>query len=314
MEHFYNGNEIAKIALFIDNTLEDNSFSDRKYKREIYRVEMNDAEDSYYSNVQRVKEDLSEKINGLKNTFEMDFIYGKSAKGYQLSWFEAHVLIFLLLYPSRKNTLISKIKNHKEYTYNEIMLFYDDLSVFLNDERFLKGGIWYGEECKIINDEIHFFPEKYEINLKIKKMKNNTLLKFYKDKIKNTSMAALEEGLNLLIPENEISKISLISQLEFFKGDSEIIYKENDLSDFNFVTDEYSAEDDYEIDDFIHSGILKGEDYRCAFMILSKFEKEIKDNIISLFENLFVDIIPRESAIPFMSLDEIQNEIINNDL
>lgn len=314
MEHLYNGDEIAKIALFIDNTLENNSFSIGKYKGRIYIAEENDDKDRYYSNVQKVKEDLSEKIKGLKDTFEMDFIYGKSAKGYQLSWFEAHVLIFLLLYPSHKNTLISKIKNHKEYTYNEIISFYDDLSGFLNDKRFLKGGIWYEEECKIVNNELKILPEKYEINLKIKKMQNNTLLKFYKDKIKNTSMAALEEGLNLLIPENEISKIPLISQLEFVKEDSEIIYKENNLPDLNFVEDEYSAEDDYELNNFIHSGKFKGEDYQLAFMLLSKFEKEIKDNIISLFENLFVDIIPREFAIPFISFDELKDEITDNNL
>lgn len=278
-------------------------------KEEYIELKKNDNMDRYYSNVQKVKEDLSEKIKGLNDTFEMDFIYGKPAKAYQLSWFEAHTLIFLLLYPSHKNTLISKIKNHKEYTYNEIMSFYDDLSKFLNDERFLKGGIWYEEECKIVNNELNIFPKKYEINLKIKKMQNNTLLKFYKDKIKNTSMIALEEGLNLLIPENEISKIPLISQLEFFKEDSEIIYKEKNLPDLNCDMDEYSAEDDYEIDNFIHYGTLKGEDYRFAFMILSKFEKEIKDNIIFLFENLFVDIIPRESTIPFTSPNALKNEI-----
>ena len=152
-QHLYNCDEIAQIALYIGSTLEDNSIFSDKYKNRPCRPEDNDANDSYYVSLQKVREDLSEKLKGLNGSIEMDFIYGKSKNSYRLTWFEAHALIFLLLYPSHKGTLISKIKNDKMITYQELDSLFDNLNDFLNDERFYKGGIWFQEECRIINEE-----------------------------------------------------------------------------------------------------------------------------------------------------------------
>lgn len=311
MAHLYNGDEIAKIALFIDNTLEDNSFSICKYKGRIYRVEENDAKDSYSSNVQKVKEDLSEKIKGLKNTFEMDFIYGKSTKGYQLLWFEAHILIFLLLYPSHNQTLISKIKNHKKYSFKEILLFYDELSDFLEDDRFKENGEWFDFEAKIIED-IPKLP-KEEIDLKIKKMQNVTILKYLKEKIREKAIQAIDDGLEELIPEDVISKIPLISQLELCEWEEKLsdntitvddvdkIYSKDEIEP---LTKEDFGNKNLKIDSFIHSGHFNGQTYDFAISSLYEFyngsydgeNNSMYNKILTIFEYLASEIVEFDLA------------------
>lgn len=328
MGHLYNGDELAKFTLYIDSTIEENSFSAKKYRKGIYKEEDNDENDTYFDYLQRIKEDLSDKIKYYNKTFEFNFEHKKKKNAqYRLTRFELLVLIFFLIYPSGNQTLISKIKNKKQYFLSEILSFYNELSTFLNDNRFQKSGSWYDYERKIIGTE----PEpllQTEITLKIKKMQNVTILKYLKEKIRERAIQAIDDGLEELIPTEVISKIPLISEIEFCEwdekmgngtltlDDAEEVFSKAEIKHLN--TEDLNIENLKE-ESFIHSGHFDKQTFDFAISSLNAFyygnygdeNRSIYNKILTLFEYLDAEIDEYDlAAVKEINYDSLIKEML----
>lgn len=320
MKCSYSGIEVAKITLFVNNTIETDSFWVDKYIGQVFRPEDDDGTiyNSYSKSCDKVEQDLSKKFSNLAETFEFNYSNEQNTnKPHQFTWLEAHILIFLLLYPSGNQTLISRIKTNKRYFFSEIISFYNQLLNFLEDDRFKENGEWYEFEKRIIGIS-PVLASRDEINLKIKKMQNVSILKFLKNEIREKAIQAIDESLEKLIPSEVISKIPLISELELCEweektvdgtlaiDDAEKIYSKEELEKLN---PEDLESKNLKVDSFIHSGQFKGNTFDFAISSLNEFyygiygdkNKSIYKKICTIFEYLDIDIVTYDLA----AVDEI---------
>lgn len=239
MEHFYNATQIAKLISFISENINDETITDATLA----------GQDISY-----IRKLISTMLKDYPKTFDLDFQIKKekNKRDRKFTRLEAHQIIFIIIYKSENNSFISKVKNNKQYSLDEIDVFYNDLIRFLNDDRFKTNGVWYNEEKTVLklkkNERLQTRPD-LTFNF-FQKQRQFYRLKAHKEEMINQISLVVRNCVEEILPDNNFSKIPFISKQEL-----EVLYNQINNGDINLYDNEF----DYTYK--VNEGLFKGQSY-----------------------------------------------------
>lgn len=287
MKHLYTTTEVAQLIIYIENNSEKLSFSKGTYEgKKLIKLDIDEVQNK-----------ISKFLDRYQYVFNFDFLFDEKSKNYKPRKFtpiEAHFLAFFMIYPSGNYSFISKAKNKKEVTSDELFTFYNELRKFLKDERFHENGAWYNFEKEMLKQLpeheklIKYLDEGYAlettdefIDSHLRQAFNFTYLKYLKEEIERKAICAVKTGLEELIPKEIFSTNPFITSPDLYLEDKE-----------NFTDEE--LEQSFDFGFYINSGYFKGNDFEWTTEILQKFNNEITDTILYLFKHLHTKPISEE--------------------
>ncbi|MGN1329309.1 MAG: hypothetical protein ACI4V4_06395 [Eubacterium sp.] len=290
MKFILNQTNISKLAIHIDNELSDDSFSSHKY----YNMSEDNGDD-----IQKANEDLSRSINEYKQFFALDFAFinqhstQNTFDSKLYTRIEARILVFLMLYPKNKGSLISKMKCNKEIEKQEIHSLINSFENFLKDERFLQGKDWYLYENELISENEEITLEQH--------------FDKYKEIFVDCSFEYEEEKVRILIEDNDkyieyvehlVEHLQDYYSINYYKNEIQINAKKAiDIVINNLLPDSfksiplYESNNDYDTitDEPIYrmtDGYCCGRTYEEAIKELAELNASINDRIFRSFYDI----------------------------